>query len=365
MRRSVFRQGFTLVELMVVIGIIATLMVLLLPAVNSALESGRRTKCVANQTKLALAMAMYDSRNNFLPGVRNNLKILSPNGDNTKTGARGGLMKTASGPVLQSGTLPIADSTPSWFIMLLPLLERQDLFDAVVNGNLFTGGQQDGTPMAGGVAQDLMRCPSRAPQPLGYLHYHYKANGAGNASTPFNRDDGAIGDNAGGIVIDMAGIAAGDGTSSTLLISEGANETWYPRTYISLGFNSSLSGDPCYFVHESGNNGNYLACPEPGGNLIFGFPSITLSATTKIINNGNSLLPQSVHPLGVVAAFADGSTRFLKDDLKSHVYGHLVTRRSVWNGTTYSNNSALANGFLQCQPATPATNPYPLKTADY
>jgi hypothetical protein len=63
-----------------------------------------------------------------------------------------------------------------------------------------------------------------------------------------------------------------------------------------------------------------------------------------------------------VVAFADGSTRFLRDSIMPYVYGHLLTRRSVWNGTTYSNNSSVANGVLQ---AAPAPKPYALDPKDY
>src|SRR5947209_1203126 len=53
------RMAFTLVELLIVIGIIALLAALLLPALSAAKETGRRVRCQSNLRQIGFGMSMY------------------------------------------------------------------------------------------------------------------------------------------------------------------------------------------------------------------------------------------------------------------------------------------------------------------
>ena len=59
--------GFTIVELLVVVAIIGVLIALLLPAVQSARESSRRSACQNNLRQIGLALANFESAHGKLP----------------------------------------------------------------------------------------------------------------------------------------------------------------------------------------------------------------------------------------------------------------------------------------------------------
>src|SRR4051812_47331682 len=70
MKRTTKADGFTLVEMLVVIAIIATLMALLFPAVGGMAERGKITQDMNNLRQLGLATQMYLNDNDgafFLP----------------------------------------------------------------------------------------------------------------------------------------------------------------------------------------------------------------------------------------------------------------------------------------------------------
>ena len=128
-------HGFTLVELLVVIAIVATLVGLLLPAVQSAREAARRTGCQSNLRQFGLAIHNYESaRRTFPPSA------------------------SAVGPGLTGTSAPW-----SGHALVLPFMEGDNLFRQIdfkksysddVNKNLFPPN---------GVAAlkvDMFICPS-------------------------------------------------------------------------------------------------------------------------------------------------------------------------------------------------------------
>jgi len=70
------RRAFTLVELLVVIGVVAVLIALLMPALNKARESSRRVNCMSNLRQLSVAWLSYaQAHKGEMPLAENQLGV--------------------------------------------------------------------------------------------------------------------------------------------------------------------------------------------------------------------------------------------------------------------------------------------------
>ena len=105
MRRTSPRRAFTLIELLVVMAIIATLIGLLLPAVQKVREAAYRTECTNNLRNIGIAFTNYEFNAKYLP--------------------TGGYVATPAATRL-NGLIPKqgSDQPWGWAYQILPMIEQ-------------------------------------------------------------------------------------------------------------------------------------------------------------------------------------------------------------------------------------------------
>ncbi len=302
------KTGFTLIELLVVIAIIATLVAILLPAVQQAREAARRSTCKNNLKQLGIALHNYHDTFNTLP----------------------------PGSLRQSHL--------AWSCLILPMIEQGALYDAIQATGAFNSRAADNTPswdaitdmtttnrqLATAVIPSFI-CPSdggknvnerlRAEIPAGsgtFISFG-KSNYVGSYSAYFNSTNPTATDNNGG--------------SDRLTV-------FYEDSNVKFAdFTDGLSNSFLVAERETRIGGG------PAGSLWVGYHSYAGSAIgttveefqvrvrierasndTDYIINGNQVYnASSKHKGGAQFLMGDGAVRFINENINLRLYAAIGT----------------------------------------
>jgi prepilin-type N-terminal cleavage/methylation domain-containing protein/prepilin-type processing-associated H-X9-DG protein len=341
MNNNSTKTGFTLVELLVVIGIIAVLVGLLLPAVQSVREAARRTTCQNNVKQLAIGLLGHESLKTHFP----------TNGWGwawTGESDRGSTRKQPAG----------------WIFNVLPHVERLDLhqMDSGLQGAAREAAHRDrlASPLP------LVSCPTRRQGVFDYSYGHTFVN-AGIPGKIAKSDYAA---NGGDVLVSpmfpafASWVSASTGPDSgPSSLSEGESpraEATFARKQqdatgvFYVGSTTAIKDIPdgtsktilfgekhvrpvSYYQNSSDGSDNEAAligcnmditrwtCFEPTPDN--GWPEFTLTPRPAIGGTDWSHNFGSAHPGGFTVAMCDGSAAFLTFSISPTVFKTLGNRK--------------------------------------
>ena len=332
------QRGFTLVELLVVIAIIGTLVGLLLPAVQAARESARRSTCTNNLKQLGLGMHNHVDAKGTLPLTAN----YPPNTSDAQK-----LSPWGSGSATYNYVLLSAHC------MILPFIEQQSIYNVMDPAQ--NGSWHHDNAKFGKVSVSTFLCPSTN---------NSSANAAGcpgnnyawsTGSSTHSHFTGAP-DSQNGMFNPVKGWKfkdVTDGLSKTIMAAEflsGKGTGEFPYDIANAGNSPGGSGWPtgtfpttsqlqtlasATATSTSGANGRYWSRGLPTQTVINTVAPPNWLAPTMVNGIGSwvtdcaysAMPPRSMHGGGVNAVMADGAVVFIPDSVDILVFQQLGNRK--------------------------------------
>jgi prepilin-type N-terminal cleavage/methylation domain-containing protein/prepilin-type processing-associated H-X9-DG protein len=334
------RRGFTLIELLVVISIIGVLMALLLPAVQSGREASRRMQCANNLKQIALALLSYQSKSNtnaFPPAKIYSAGLLNApyyNDPNTRLGL---VLNTTAFTML----LNELDQGPLWnaYNFSLPSCPA---VNSGVNTNLVSGNDPTAYLANASTTTKLVAvfvCPSDHQSDVanptqattGGPYAGYKSTRS-NYLLPGSKyhegyNPSYMTDFFGGRPNDEAVFSGADWSTRAASVKDGAASTTLVLESRVEKSNQNFGG---YWGQGLWTSTHALVFPPPTADSAWTKPnaqSLPSQATPDRMRFGYAWTVSSAHSGGVNAAFADGSVRFLKNEINSGIWFAIQTIR--------------------------------------
>ncbi|MCR9200994.1 MAG: DUF1559 domain-containing protein [Planctomycetaceae bacterium] len=330
-------RGFTLLELMMVIAIIAILIALLLPAIQQAREQARKRQCINNLMQIGLALHSYQTLHTMLPSgcVNETGPVPSGSPEGSVLSSFGGY---DYGAAYDAGPgQDLSDSDPpqatdygyrmGWIAQILPQLGEGNAYRLIdfdkpswvflseEDRTGMGGGEQDPddafggeSPMPYNLAIATLRCPSSASSWSGGAVEHSDYAGChASRSVPIDTDnDGLLYLNSSESMYDVP-----DGASTTILVGEKA---------LLANDAGLLTGD----WSTLRNTGMPLGkeSPASGGMIDYSNGPVETDVDLEEMASGFS----SSHSASINFLMADGSVRSLSKMMSTEVYRKLGSR---------------------------------------
>lgn len=296
------RQGFTLVEMLVVVAIIGILASLILPAIQAARESGRKADCANKLRQLAMATTAYSgkyaSSGGRYPGWKDVVQVDTIPNDNK---------------FIADQAIPV-----SWVVVLLPHMDQEARFKRLEETNVL---QAD--------FMEQVFCPSDSSKdPQG-------------SATSYVYNAGAYWDDP-----NQSGLPPGEGAEQRTGPANGIGHNRFRHGVVTRDSDMDRDGKQHTLIFSENlqaTNWDLVGNKDNQYNIMVWHPTLpTLGSTpTGSLNwsptmhiNGDkdnatpsalSMRPSSQHYQGVNVAFADGRTLWIRQGIDYIVYQQLMT----------------------------------------